>query len=503
MAWLCLEPLSAQELSTLRTKWLNVEPSGVQLDSMIVIPESLIIINGDTLSTSVYDLDTWGKLTMSDAVVADSIFVSYRVLDIPYFTEIMLKDTGLIREEFEYQDPFAYRPQGVGNTASIIQLDGFEKRGSISRGIQVGNAQDLSVSSELNLQLSGRISDRISILANISDDNIPIQADGSSQQLQEFDQVYIKLFDEKSSLTAGDYQIASGRGYFSKYLKKARGGLFETTSLSLNGGPDEDYFTVKAGAAVSRGRFARNVIQGVEGSQGPYKLRGADNELFIIILSGTERVFIDGRLLERGKEYDYVIDYNAAEITFTANKLITKDRRIVVEFQYAEQNYARSLFQASTEFKKGNWQGFVSAYAEQDARNQPLQQELDDFDRAILGNIGDDINSAFSSSLDTVPFSEDQVLYALVDSLGYDSVFVFSTIPGVARYQVSFTRVGEGKGDYVEEDFTANGRVYRWVAPDTVNGQIVPQGDYVSGILLITPKKQQLYSAGLRYDIGK
>ncbi|NND94496.1 MAG: hypothetical protein HKN45_06480, partial [Flavobacteriales bacterium] len=159
--------------------------------------------------------------------------------------------------------------------------------------------------------------------------------------------------------------------------------------------------------------------------------------------------------------------------------------------------------QASTEFKKGNWQGFVSAYAEQDARNQPLQQELDDFDRAILGNTGDDINSAFSSSLDTVPFSEDQVLYALVDSLGFDSVFVFSTVPDLARYQVSFTRVGDGMGDYVEEDFTANGRVYKWVAPDTMNGQIVPQGDYVPGILLITPKKQQLYSAGLRYDIGK
>lgn len=491
--------VKSQPESNLRQKLIAWPDTPVQLDTMVIAPSSLVLIAQDTLNYGDYRLSPDGQLEMYTPKKQEAIWVSYRVLPIPYLQVISRKDSSIIREQFEYEDPFAYKPSQSNGSRTIFGLEGFEKRGSISRGVQVGNAQDLSVSSDLNLQLSGKVTEHISLLANISDDNIPIQADGSTQQLQEFDQVFIKLYTDRSALVAGDYKIASGPGYFNTYLKKARGALFET-KLQINKEDSLAQLGMRVGAAVSRGRFARNIIQGVEANQGPYKLRGANGELFVIVLSGTERIYIDGRLLKRGKEFDYTIDYNAAEIVFTANQLITKDKRIVAEFQYTEQSYARSLIDVGLDIRNGNWSGYMDLYSEQDGKRQSLQQDLDPEDRAFLSAIGDNIGQALLTRFDTVPFSEDLVLYSLRDSLGYDSVFVFSTNPDQAKYPVAFSRVSLGAGDYIQDDFSANGRVYRWVAPDTLAGQIVHQGDHVPGILLVTPKQQQMLAGGIRYE---
>src|SRR5690606_25787575 len=77
-------------------------------------------------------------------------------------------------------------------------------------------------------------------------------------------------------------------------------------------------------------------------------------------------------------------------------------------------------------------------------------------------------------------------------------IYVYSTHPDSAKYSLGFTALGQNKGHYVLRASTANGRVYDWVPP--ANG--VPQGNFEPVILLITPKKQQLFSLTTDYEIG-
>lgn len=485
--------LHAQQTNT-RLKVIVPVNDTLFLDSVSIFPGSVQLRCGDKiLDARNFQIDyLTSRVILQDR--CDTLIAQYRVLDANLGRRYFLRDTAVIysvnkgeREDFLIQptnDPF-----------ELMGASGLKKSGSISRGVAFGNRQDLSVNSSLNLELSGYVAPNLQVLASVTDDNLPIQPEGNTNKLQEFDQVFIQLFNEQFKLTLGDFWISKPTGYFLTYKKRGQGLTGEYYWKKNKNG----FIRSQVSGALSKGKFNRQIIQGIEGNQGPYRLRGNENEPFIIVLSGTERVFIDGRLLSRGQEFDYTIDYNTAELTFTARNLITKDVRIVVEFQYADQNYARSLFQFSTEgnSKKLDW--WINAYSEQDAKNQPLQQNLTDPQKLLLSQIGDQLELARSVVIDSTGFSENLVMYRMIDSLGYDSVLVASVNQNFAYYKVNFTYVGPGKGDYVFQQFNALGRVYKWVAP--IAG--ISQGDYAPVNVLITPKQQQLMTVGARYRINE
>ncbi len=376
-------------------------------------------------------------------------------------------------------------------TPSVFQAGKIIQSGSISRGLTIGNNQDAVVNSGMDLQLSGKLSDNLNIMGAISDKNIPLQADGTTQKIQDLDRVYLKAYNDQTSVTAGDYRISDPTGYFMKLDKKVQGaGVSHNYDL---GGDAQAVSSVNG--AVSKGRYCAKSFRGEEGNQGPYKLTGCNNETHIIILSGSEKVYIDGARMERGKNNDYVINYNTAEINFTANRPITKDKRIKVEFEYSLNEYARFTAYTNNTVKTDNGKLWFNLFSEHDSKSQTLAQELTSDQRELLYSIGDDLDKAVVPHVDTGSYENDRILYAkkdtVVNGLQY-SIFQYSTDREEARYKLGFSHVGKNNGNYTPIKSSANGRVYKWIAPE--NG--TPQGSYSPMQTLITPKKKQMLTFG-------
>ena len=111
-----------------------------------------------------------------------------------------------------------------------------------------------------------------------------------------------------------------------------------STGLSINSSINES-IGVEAAGAIAKGKYKRTDITPQNGNQGPYKLVGQNGELYVLVVSGSESVFINGNKLERGIDKDYVINYNAGEIIFNSTLPIMSDMRVQVEYQVREKNY--------------------------------------------------------------------------------------------------------------------------------------------------------------------
>lgn len=497
----------AQQLSNYHISKINTVSDTVVFDSLSIIPGSLILRDsaGNRIDTSLYKIN-YAKAELiflnSKDKTQKIFFASYKVFPYNFSTAYNHKDIKLIEPDDKGNyNPFVFTYDN--KEVDIFKFGGLTKNGSISRGVSFGNNQDVVVNSSFNLQLSGKLSDDIDILAAITDNNVPVQPDGNTQQIQDFDKVFIQLSNKNSKLIAGDFELSKPESYFMNFYKKAQGGIISTSFLTSKDKKKKDKMEVKGAAAISKGKYAKNTFIGTEGNQGPYKLTGAENETFIIVLSGTEKVYINSELMIRGQENDYVIDYNTAEITFTAKRLITKDSRISFEFEYSDKNYARSLFYTGADYTTSKLKMNFNFFSEQDIKNQPVQQQLSDKEKQILAQVGDSLDQAIVPYVDSVAFENDQVLYEMIDTLvggiTYDSVYVYSTNSDSAHYRLGFTNVGAYNGNYVQIQSSANGRVFQWLSP--IAG--VKQGSYEPIILLVSPKKKQMVTLSAEYAISK
>jgi hypothetical protein len=476
--------------NTLRVKYFEPRTNDTLLiDSSIVVASS-VRVEGFT-SPEDY-LVSNGYLIWKAKRPTEAVKCSYRILVTP--TVYAKKSPSLLQNKFS-TNPFRYNPSG--GTTTNTDYGSLRTMGNISRGIGFGNAQDVVVNSNLNLRLNGSLANDVEVIAVISDESTPIQPEGNTQQIQDFDQVYITLKKDKGSITIGDFLMQNNQeSYFMKYYKKSRGLQFqnETTMKGFK-------TSQSAEVAISRGRFSRNRINGIEGNSGPYRLSGANGEIFIIAIAGTENVYLDGKLLTRGEENDYVINYNSGEITFTPRILITQYSRIVVEFQYSDRNYARTVSRLGGSIAKGNTTFYTNFFNEMDLKTQPFQQSFQGADSnnnttvlEVLRAAGD--QQAFLENARRLSsYNTDRIMYKRIESGGI-SYFEYADDPteNATFYDVSFSFVGQGNGNYNQAQTGANGKVFEYVG--------IGAGAYAPVEVLISPQRLNVFNAGVVREVG-
>jgi len=483
--------------STIRIKRLSVSNLPVVIDSLPIVPNSVYF--DILLSPECYEINyatsvlIWKQKATQNF---DSVTIHYRVFPLQINATSQRKNYNDYRFNFLSAGTL---PSNVNEKVSspFSDLQTIQTDGSIGRTLIVGNNQDVVLNAAMNLQMKGMIGDSLEFQALITDNNLPVQPEGNTKDLKDLDRIYLQVKKNNWQMELGDLDLKSEQLRYLKFYKRIQGAGYQfKTSLSKSVTQ-----STKIQAAVAKGKFNRNNIVIIEGNQGPYRLKGANNELYFVVLAGTERVFADGVLLRRGADEDYVINYNTAEITFTPQFQVSKDTRLQVEFEYADRNYLNTQFFLSHEMNiKDKLNIQLGVFSNQDSKNTSIDQDLDGVKKKFIAAVGDSIQQAYYHDAYRDTLAEGKILYKKIDTVYqinlHDSVYVYSINPNDVLFALNFTFVGQGKGNYRQQINAGNGKIYQWIAPSSGN---VKQGDYEPVVLLVTPKMQQLFTLSTHY----
>ncbi|MFB3057860.1 MAG: hypothetical protein ACE1ZQ_11970, partial [Ignavibacteriaceae bacterium] len=463
------------------------------LSGVSIIPFTDKIVLRDSLLQRFKDY----KFNYSTATFTISDSLPYSIFDTVYVTYQTVRLS--LNKEYKRRSLVVRYDERLGDTIRVSEITrggltpeaifgpGIQKSGTLIRGFTVGTTKDFSLNSGLRLQISGKLSDDIEIVAALTDENTPIQPEGNTERLEELDKVFIQIKHPNAVGTFGDYQLAKRVGEFGVISRKLQG---------LMGEFFMDEHAAYLAIASSRGKFNINKFRGTDGVQGPYALVGINGEKNIIVIAGTEKVFIDGIIMYRGENNDYTIEYANATITFTPQRLITAASRIDVDFEYTDRKFSRNFFSGGGTSKFfNNKLGFQFQYIQEgDDENAPIDITLSDEDKQIISEAGDNRLEATKSGVSLAP--EDSLgnrkgVYAAVDTLINNVPFTYYFYnPGdsSAIYNVSFSLIGERLGDYIRE---AIGN-FKFVG--------IGDGSYLPIIFLPVPEENKLGNFTMSYN---
>jgi hypothetical protein len=446
-------------------------------DRFIFVGTDSVWVNDSLLNQARYAIDySRGTITLP-APLPESARVRVRYQRLPV--------TGLRTSYSLRPEPSETAPARPESAATHAAIDTGQEAGSAlalngAKTFTVGfGSGGLDLDQSLRLNLKGSIAG-VGIDAALSDQGAGLAPEGTTLELSELDRVLINLRGSHLRGSLGDIDFLEPQGRLGTVARELRGADVTWQSAS-DTAASNDNPGAQAGLSYARpkGRFGHNEFNGTDGRQGPYPLTG--DLPGIVIVAGSEHVYLDGRQLVRGWDQDYTIDYDQAELTFTNQNQITALARIEVNFEYTTDEYNRTMLTGTAGYNFGTASILTGAFTESDDPTSHLGRAFTQAETESLALAGD-TSLAWLSGADSVgPGNGDYVRNGThYDYAGPDS----------GDYTVHFTQVPDSTGDYAYDNSAA---AWRYVGTGN--------GDYVDRQRVRLPERSEAYHADVSWEL--
>lgn len=471
-----MPPLAAQQ----KNKTIRTTDTIIQIDSFPLIPQSIQI---QLTPNYPYQINYTKSVLIINKPLPDSLTIKLSYSTFAVALNMHQKQDSLVRYDFK-NNSFSAHPNTVSALPfGAINNDSLQTEGYLNRGFTLGTNSGSSVENQINLHIEGLLNDSATIRAAISERNTPSGYFSGTYAPEEIDSMFLELQTPKTKIRLGHQTVRRDSLLFLKYEKKIKGLALQHQNKGVRW---------LGSFSLNRGEHKQIQLQLTEGNQGPYAIIDPINDAFVQVIEASEQVTLNGKVLLRGPDKDYTINYMSAQITFNNTIAISNHMRIFVRFEYVVRNYNRYLSEGQLNVHNHKHTFSVSAFRLADNKNQPVNSHFGADEIAFLQQQTTQNTTFLYPSVNFTNDNSQGITYRLTDSLVdgkvYDSIFVYSNNEYNNLFELTFSYVGELAGNYIQDSVAANGKIYKWVAP--LNG--TAQGNYQPVVKLMAPQRLTL-----------
>ncbi|HVP57463.1 MAG TPA: hypothetical protein VMU02_05155, partial [bacterium] len=363
---------------------------------------------------------------VESAPPGSTVRVTYRVLPFvlkpAYQLRTLEPSTGTVGDAAAAPVPFKLKPSSYNLKAS----------GSKIISVEAGSLSDFHVSQALNLSIGGKVGEGVEVRGMLSDKDMSLTDQTSTTRLQDLDRVFMEVRASDAYARVGDLELAETPGELLSFKRNLTGFLGDASR-----GPGR----LVVSGAESRSQYETVEIIGEEGVAGPYRIGGREGEDPGVV-ANSEKVWLDGEAMKRGRNADYVIDYTTGEIYFNPNHLIREGMRITIDYESQSENAKRQFYFARTSVDVGKRADMAVSFLNEGT--DPATSATSSEPIFAGAPATDNSGQAWSDGGTFVGFGAGDYVKVRKDSLTY---YEYAG-DGGGDYKVTFTWVGGGKGTY-------------------------------------------------------